>query len=228
MTSSAFFRIAPFAAYMAFLVVEQGLRYLNAKGYTAIPEDFLMSLYPVKALSVALILFLFRKSYTEIRVKDLNARHVFPAAFIAGIAVFVMWINLDFPAAVMGTLQGFDPNVVRNGTLRLLLTISRLAGAALVVPIMEELFWRSFLIRYVISNDYSKVAIGHFTWTSFLVTAVLFGLEHNLFLAGIIAGLTYNLLLYFTRSLTACIFAHGITNLALGLYVLVTGKWYFW
>ncbi len=228
MTSSAFFRVAPFATYMAFLAVEQGLRYLNTKGYAAVPEDLLMSLYPAKALSVALLLFLFRKSYTEIRVKDLGERFVFPAAFFAGIAVFLMWINMDFPAAVMGKLQGFDPNMARDGALRLPLTISRLAGAALVVPVMEELFWRSFLIRYVISNDYSKVAIGHFTWTSFLVTAVLFGLEHNLFLAGIIAGLIYNLLLYYTRSLTACIIAHGITNLALGIYVLVTGKWYFW
>lgn len=228
MTSSAFFRIAPFATYMAFLALEQGLRYLNVKGYVTIPEGFLMSLYPVKALSVALLLIFFRKSYTEIRVKDMCERFVFPASFFAGIVVFLIWINMDFPAAVMGTLHGFDPNVARDGTLRLSLTISRLAGAALVVPIMEELFWRSFLIRYVISYDYSKVAIGHFTLTSFLVTAVLFGLEHNLFLAGIIAGLIYNLLLYYTRSLTACIVAHGITNLALGIYVLMTGKWYFW
>ncbi|MGA7827253.1 MAG: CPBP family glutamic-type intramembrane protease [Geobacteraceae bacterium] len=56
----------------------------------------------------------------------------------------------------------------------------------------------------------------------------MFGLEHNLFLAGIMAGIAYNLLLYRTKSLSACILAHGLTNLALGIYVLQTGKWYFW
>jgi CAAX prenyl protease-like protein len=93
---------------------------------------------------------------------------------------------------------------------------------------MEELFWRSFLIRYVISPDFSRVPIGMFTWSSFLITAVLFGLEHNLFVAGILAGIAYNLLLYYTRSLSACILAHAITNFILGVYVLQTGKWHFW
>jgi hypothetical protein len=53
-------------------------------------------------------------------------------------------------------------------------------------------------------------------------------MEHNLFLAGVMAGAAYNLLLYYTRSIAQCIVAHSVTNLALGIYVLATGKWYFW
>jgi CAAX prenyl protease-like protein len=139
-----------------------------------------------------------------------------------------MWIIMDFPAAIMGTLRGFDPNFLREDAARIFLTASRLAGASLVVPVMEELFWRSFLIRYVISPDFSRIPIGSFTWPSFLITAVLFGLEHNLFVAGILAGIAYNLLLYYTRSLSACILAHAVTNFTLGVYVLQTGKWHFW
>jgi CAAX prenyl protease-like protein len=105
---------------------------------------------------------------------------------------------------------------------------ARLAGAVLLVPVMEELFWRSFLIRYLIETDFSKVPIGQFTWASCIITVVLFGLEHNLILAGIMAGLAYNLLLYFTRSIFHCTLSHAVTNLLLGLYVLQTGNWHFW
>ena len=93
---------------------------------------------------------------------------------------------------------------------------------------MEELFWRSFFIRYLIGPDFSKVPIGMATWPSFLLTTVLFGLEHNLFFAGIMAGIAYNLLLYYTRSISHCIIAHGLTNLLLGIYVLTTERWHFW
>ncbi len=221
-------RIAPFTLYMVFIAIEGILHTLVGKGLLAIPEQYLLCLYPFKALSVALILFLFRKSYSEIRIKDLLSPTIFLLASLIGVVVFTLWINLDQPFATMGTLRGFDPNLYPSEWMRVFLTASRLAGAALVVPVMEELFWRSFLIRYIISPDFSKSPIGRFTWPSFLITTVLFGLEHNLFLAGMLAGIAYNLLLYRTKSLSACILAHGLTNLALGIYVLQTGKWYFW
>jgi CAAX prenyl protease-like protein len=82
--------------------------------------------------------------------------------------------------------------------------------------------------HYIINCDFEKVPIGHFTWPSFLISTALFGMEHNFFLAGMMAGVAYNLLLYYTRSLSQCIVAHAITNLALGIYVISTGKWYLW
>jgi hypothetical protein len=53
-------------------------------------------------------------------------------------------------------------------------------------------------------------------------------MEHNMFLAGILAGAIYNLLLYYTKSLSQCVLAHAVTNLALGFFVLLSQKWYFW
>jgi CAAX prenyl protease-like protein len=221
-------RVAPFALYMMFIALEETVRFLAGKGMFAVSEQSFLFLYPVKVLSVAFVLFVCRKSYAEINIKEFFRPLVFLSALVAGIGVFVLWINLDMTLAVMGTLRGYNVNLFHDETVRVFMVSSRLAGAALVVPIMEELFWRSFLIRYIISPDFNRVPIGRFTWPSFLITSVLFGLEHNLFLAGILAGLAYNLLLYRTRSLFACILAHGITNLALGIYVLQTGKWYFW
>jgi len=221
-------RIAPFSLYMAFIALDGALLYLAGKGLLNFPDPYLLCLYPLKVLAVALVLFYFRHNYTEIRFRELLSPIIIFFASLIGAVVFILWINLDQPFATMGTLRGFDPNLFPAEGMRIFLIVSRLAGAALVVPIMEELFWRSFLIRYISAPDFSKTPIGHFTWPSFLITTVLFGLEHNLFLAGMLAGIAYNLLLYRTKSLAACIFAHGLTNLALGIYVLQTGKWYFW
>jgi CAAX prenyl protease-like protein len=228
MSNTIVCRVAPFALYMAFIALEEILRFFAARGVVTVAERFWLFLYPVKAGSVALVLFLFRKQYQEIISREFIRPATVFAACAAGLGVFAMWISLDFPSATMGTLRGYDPNLCREEGSRIFLIAARLAGAALVVPFMEELFWRSFLIRWIISHDFTTVPIGRFTWPSFLITAILFGLEHNLFLAGITAGITYNLLLYHSRNLSACILAHGVTNLALGVYVLQTGKWYFW
>ncbi len=104
----------------------------------------------------------------------------------------------------------------------------RLFGAAVVVPIMEELFWRSFLIRWVINPDFEKVPIGTFTLASCAATVVLFGLEHQLWLAGMMAGAAYNVLLYKTGRLWPCILAHATTNFILGAHVLMTAEWRWW
>jgi CAAX prenyl protease-like protein len=93
---------------------------------------------------------------------------------------------------------------------------------------MEELFWRSFLLRYIVDDKIDTVPIGTFTWASCIVTVVLFGLEHNFILAGIMAGVFYNLLLYWSRSIVQCVLAHAVTNLALSIYIVYTGRWQFW
>jgi uncharacterized protein len=221
-------RVAPFVLYMVFIALEEAIRFLVGKGVLSLDDQSMLFLYPIKVLAVGVLLVLLRKRYTEISFGEIFRPAVLLSSLAAGVVVFVIWIHMDFPAAVMGTLRGFDPSIVEGGAARTFLVLSRIAGAVLVVPVMEELFWRSFLIRYIIHPDFSKVALGRFTWSSFVITVVLFGVEHNLFLAGMMAGVVYNVLLYRTRSISACIVAHGLTNLLLGFYVLQTGKWYFW
>ena len=135
---------------------------------------------------------------------------------------------MDWTLGAAGVSQGFNPDLLPGRNVQITMTIFRIAGAVLVVPLMEELFWRSFLIRYIIDKNFDTVPMGTFTWASFLFTVVLFGFEHNYILAGIMAGIIYNLLLYKTRSLAHCVLAHAVTNLALAIYVVSTGKWQFW
>ena len=221
-------RIFPFILFMSFIGLEELARFLKGAGLINITEQTLYLLYPVKAFSVGLALIYFRSRYSEIKLWDVLKISHTGISILTGILVFLLWINMDWPFATLGSVNGYNPYIFDYRALRVVLVISRLTGAMVVVPVMEELFWRSFLIRYIIKTDFMKIPIGQFTRASFLITAVLFGLEHNLWLAGIMAGIAYNLILYRTKNISHCIIAHAVTNLALGLYVLNTGKWQFW
>lgn len=222
------YRALPFALFMAFIAIDESIRLASCWHWLSVPDITLYYLYPIKSVTVAALLYKFMGKYQELRLKDLMNGISSAAVCVAGVVTFVIWVSIDSPLLVSEAPRGFNPTLLADGPVRLLMTSTRLAGAVLVVPLMEELFWRSFLLRYVINADFESVPIGHFTWTSFLVTTILFGLEHHLFLAGMIAGAIYNIILYKTRSLAQCVLAHAVTNLTLACYVLHTGKWNFW
>ena len=144
-----------------------------------------------------------------------------------GVFVYLAWVRMDWSWATQGEVAGYNP-FQAGGEVGVVLAGIQLLGAAAVVPIMEELFWRSFLLCYINSARFDRVPLGRFTPGSFIVTVVLFGLEHQLWLAGMLAGVAYTLLLYPTGRLWSCVLAHAVTNLALGIHVLVTGEWQWW
>lgn len=221
-------RIIPFAVFMAFIGLQQVGQWLADKDIVALTETQLLYLYPVKALLVALLLVCFRREYDEIKWSDFKKTGHTLGSILLGLSVFVLWINMDWSFASMGENKGFNPYLSHGDSSRYLLIGVRLFGAAVVVPIMEELFWRSFLLRYIINSNFTAVRIGTYSLSSFIMGSILFGLEHHLVLAGIMAGSAYSLLLYRTKSIAQCILAHAVTNLVLGLYVLRTGFWQFW
>ncbi|RII27463.1 MAG: CAAX prenyl protease-related protein [Geobacter sp.] len=225
---SALYRWLPFALFMAFIGLDEVLRFLGHKGWIHLSPRDLLYLYPVKAISVGLLLLYFRRRYEEIRPQDLAQVKNLVLSISVGVAVFLLWINMDWSFGTHGKPAGFDPTIMSDYLTRLILIISRVFGAAVIVPIMEELFWRSWLLRYIIDHDFSKIQIGTFTWSSFLISTILFGLEHNYIIAGIMAGVAYSLLLYRTKSLASCILSHAVTNFALAIYVLATSQWRFW
>jgi CAAX prenyl protease-like protein len=108
------------------------------------------------------------------------------------------------------------------------LALGRLAGLALVVPVMEEIFWRSFLLRWIERHDFLKVAPQQVRWGALLITTALFALEHNRWLAGAIAGAAYGWVYVRSGNLWVPIVSHAVTNALLGVWILVTGSWHFW
>ncbi|MFS2026643.1 CAAX prenyl protease-related protein [Massilia sp. CT11-137] len=216
---AAWLRILPFAAYLAFIVIGDVLQRLG------VPQDALRWLYPAKIALVALLLALSWRQYKELSRFHLAPLHAL-TALATGVLVLVLWISLDAGWMVFGSPSGFDPRV--GGRVDWLLVAIRIAGAALVVPVMEELFWRSFLMRWVDAPDFESVEPSQLSIKSFVITVVLFGVEHNLWLAGIVAGAAYSLLYMRHRNLWSPILAHAVTNGLLGVWVVRTGSWSYW
>jgi CAAX prenyl protease-like protein len=185
--------------------------------------------YFAKTIVVGTMLWSFRRHYPEIRLPGAAANWAIAA--VAGGVVLVVWVAPERLLAplMLGDPTGFNPHAFGLGAGLIWGVIAvRLLGASVVVPVMEELFWRSFLMRYLIHADFQRVALGTFSAFSFVVVAVAFGFEHHRWLVGIFAGIVYGGLLVWRRDLFTCILAHGVTNLGLGVYVLKTGQWNFW
>jgi CAAX prenyl protease-like protein len=219
LSRAAWARILPFLTYMLFIGVAELLARL---GWSAAD---LRWLYAVKVGAVVLVLAYFWREYGELTTLRLPATSAF-VALIVGVVVLVLWINLGAGWMTVGTSAGFDPT--NGGSIDWPLVAVRIAGAALVVPIMEELFWRSFLSRWIDAADFQSVEPSQVSAKSVILTSVLFGFEHNLWLAGIVAGIAYIALLMRHRTIWSPILAHAVTNGLLGVWVVYTGSWSYW
>jgi uncharacterized protein len=156
---------------------------------------------------------------------------------LVGVLVFVLWIAPDllFPAyrhsfmfdnALVGTARSSLSEATRHDAPVLFLRSLR---AAIVVPIVEELFWRGWLMRWLIAKDFERVPLGAYSATSFWVVALLFASEHGPYWdVGLAAGIVFNLWMMRTRSLGDLILAHAVANACLSGYVIAAGKWEYW
>lgn len=226
--SPAFYRIAPFAAFMLFIAFEEILVFLQKHDLILLNESFRIWLYAPKIALTGILLTAFRRHYVEVYFEDLRKLQHLLISIALGIVIFALWINMDWTLSSQTTPPGFNPAVLSDPPTRWLMIVLRCIGAVIIVPIMEELFWRSFLLRYLIDNDFMSVAIGRLTWFSLLITTVLFGLEHHYLFAGMMAGVLFSLVYYWTRSIIHCILCHATANLCLAIYVLQTSRWQFW
>jgi CAAX prenyl protease-like protein len=104
----------------------------------------------------------------------------------------------------------------------------RWIGAALIVPVMEELFWRSFLMRWIQSPQFESVVPQRVALKAIVLSTFVFVLAHTLWLAAIVAGLAYAWLYVRTGKLWTSVIAHAVTNGVLGVWVVATGRWAFW
>ncbi|MCH7228193.1 CAAX prenyl protease-related protein [Haloferula sp. A504] len=130
--------------------------------------------------------------------------------------------------------DGFNPSEVfmEGGAAWWTSLIFRFVRAAVVVALVEEIFWRSFVMRLVVDwdGDYWKQPFGKPSWLSFAVVAGLFMAAHrpvDYFGAFIYGALTYVLCIW-SRNLGACVVMHFVANLLMGLYAMGFGKYGLW
>lgn len=222
-------RALPFAIYILFLALDDPLSQLL---------DWLQVdvrwLYILRISAVSALLLYFWRDYTELKRKPASADFLY--AGIAGLLVLIIWI-FPYPDWLGGgDTQGFNPlssstelSSELGPKLSALFWISvRILGAALLVPVMEELFWRSFVMRWFDKADFLKVTPEKISNYAYVGSACLFALEHHLWLAGLFAGLVYGELYKTYRNLWIPIFAHVVTNGLLGIWIVVTGNWQYW
>jgi CAAX prenyl protease-like protein len=221
---AAFVRCAPFAVFMALLALRG-----------VVPEDGSWGidprwLYGVKVLVVGAMLWWWRREYTELRwaAAERPTAMQLALAVAVGFAVFAMWIRLDAPWMTVGVgAVGFTP-IGAEGRIDWALVVVRCMGAVLLVPVMEELFWRSFLMRWVQQQDFLALAPARAGLRAVLISAAVFALAHPLWLAALLTGVIYAWLYGKTERLWVPTIAHAVTNAALAAHVLATEQWQFW
>jgi len=219
--------VAPFLIFMAFTA---GIEPRAGAWYPLI--------YGVKVVAVLAALIFFWRKFEELRARP--SLGAVTLGFGVGVLVFAEWAFVETPRGdathglipplpLMGAREGYNPfDKIESGAARLAFISVRMFGLALLVPLMEELLWRSWLIRIIVKEDFKRVPMGTFTRASCLISAGMFALVHPEWLSAFITGLAYNFVLYRTKNLWACVIAHATTNLALGIYVLTTRTWNLW
>lgn len=195
------------------------------------PRLFVAS-YIARTVVTATLIVIFWRRYTPIRWD------YWWLGIIFGIVGIVQWVGVEellvkfwpkYPRISPAT-SAFDPHQYFTSPAKMWAFIAlRWAGAALIVPVMEELFWRDYLWRTVAApNNFKLAKVGEWDWSAFLVVVIFCTSVHPQWITALIWSALMGLFIAWTRSLGACIIAHGVTNLLLGLFVQMTGKWYYW
>lgn len=217
--SSALPWIAPFATFLLWMTVGPYIRLVPPWG----------EVVRVGVLAVVLL------TVSRQVVWSLRVQHWIPSIAI-GLLVFVLWALPEqlwpgyrrhwlFQNAITGEIGASLPDAWLANPLLLSLLITR---AALLVPLLEELFWRGFLPRWVVNDDWQRVPMGTYNTLAFVGTALLFASEHGPYWdVGLMCGLIYNWYMYKTKSLGDLVLAHAVTNAALSAFVVVTRQYAF-
>lgn len=217
--------VTPFVLFMGGLALVAGVGLVRGSSgalLLARPEFWV---YPLQTVVCGAALVCFWKSY------DFGNRGGLPAAVAAGLAALALWVAPQVFSWAPPRAGGFDPTVFSGSPALYWLTVTaRFTRLVVVVPLVEEIFWRGFLMRYLIRGDFAGVPLGAYSRLSFFGVAGAFMLVHQMpdWPAAFLTGLLYNGLLVGTKSLSACVAAHALTNLGLGIYIMATRQWGFW
>lgn len=214
--------VAPMVTFLVLLAAVSGAKSIGTAWWLQSAEYWI---YPLQTVVCGAQVLWFRREY-----ETLAPRRVWVAIAI-GLGVFLLWIA---PQAFFGQparTVGFNPDVFAAHRGLYWATVSlRFLRLVVVVPIVEEIFWRGFLLRYFIDEKFTRVSVGAFSWLSFGAVTIGFMLVHAAadWPAAMVTGALYNFVAYRTRSLGACVVAHALTNALLGGWIMATKQWGFW
>ena len=209
--------------------------------YIRAPEQWV---YPIQTIVVAGVLAFFWKHYTFRPFRGMGL------AVLLGFLTIAIWVLpshlytwLGFTHAegetawrflgITPRLDGFDPTVFsENKSAQLSAIGMRFVRMVCLVPFVEELFWRGFLMRWLVDTDrdFRKTPFGTWHFKAVAITTLMVTLAHSPvdWIGALVFGSAMAWLAIRTKSLGACVVMHAVANLVLGIYVLVTGNYGFW
>ena len=207
--------ILPFAVFIGFLAVDK---------YLPVPQA-------VRFLSVLALLAVFSRGILPSRPSR------FFSSVLLGVAVFFIWIGPDalipgyrtsilFSNSLVGHPEGAT---VPTDKINFVFLVFRVLGSVITIPIIEELFWRGWMMRWIANHHFDRIPVGTWHKEAFWIVALLFASEHGSYWdVGLITGAIYNWWAIRTKNLTDCVIAHAVTNACLAIYVIGWGKWQYW
>lgn len=212
----------PMVLFIALLALNGLLKKVDHRFWLSSAEYWV---YPLQTILCGGLVFWFRREYRWHRLSGIGF------AIAVALFVFVLWISPQVFFGFPSRMEGFDPGIFGSQPGLYWSTVAfRFLRLVVVVPLIEEIFWRGFLLRYLIAEDFVCVPFGSFSWLSFGAVTMLFALSHSKadWGAALVTGALYNWVAYRTKSLSACVLTHAVTNLLLGLWIMQTRQWGFW
>ncbi len=182
-------------------------------------------IYALKTVLAAYLLWIMRRHVQELKWK------LSWEAVAVGVFVFIAWVGLDGLYPTFSQRQGlFNPMKTygQGAYLGVLFIGVRIAGSTLIVPMLEEVFYRSLLYRFFIQSEFLKIPLGRFDLKAFIIVGAAFGISHFEWLPGILCAFAYQGLVCRKNRLGDALCAHAITNLLLGIWIVVRGDYIFW
>jgi exosortase E/protease (VPEID-CTERM system) len=180
-------------------------------------------LYPLRFFAALGMLWVFRRSYAT-----LNWRCDWLAPAIGAI-VFLMWVGLDRFSNPTPERDISAALMASSTPARLTWITFRVLAAVVTVPLAEELAFRGFLMRRLLSRDFESVSFRRFSLFALMVSSVAFGVLHGgYWIAGSIAGILFGLAVIRRGRIGDAVVAHATANALLAAYVLEYHKWHLW
>jgi exosortase E/protease (VPEID-CTERM system) len=205
------------------------LAILAAASVSKLVSAYFDWLYPLRFVAAAIALWYF---WPEL--KKLNWRFGWVAPAI-GAAVFILWIAPSWWAHQPAASRLGADLAALSPTERWAWIAFRVAAAVVTVPIAEELAFRGYLARRLISREFDQVSFSSLTVLSIGLSSLVFGLEHmkNLMdwqhlALGTLAGVAFAAALRWRGRMGDAVVAHAVSNLLLAAWVLGLGDWAQW
>lgn len=178
-------------------------------------------LYPLRFFATAATLWFYRREYG------------FPCwrpdwfSASAGALVFAVWLAID-RGSHPG--NGIAAGLARMSALgRISWLFFRVLAGITTVPLAEELAFRGFLFRRIISVEFQSVGLGRLSYTALIGSSLAFGFLHGeRWIAGTCAGLVYAAVMIRRGRMSDAVVAHAATNALVAVWVWCSGNWYFW